>query len=56
LATIGALITGRDGKSIAAASVSGLTARIDRSHLKNLAIMVMDTTKRITRDLGFGRR
>jgi DNA-binding IclR family transcriptional regulator len=56
LSAIGAPITGRDGETIAAASISGPTARIDRSQIKNLAIMVMDTTKRITRDLGFGRR
>jgi DNA-binding IclR family transcriptional regulator len=56
LGAIGAPITGRDGETIAAASISGPTARIDRSQIKQLAIMVMDTTKRITRDLGFGRR
>jgi len=56
LAAIGAPITGRDGEAIAAVSISGPTARIDRSQIKGLAIMVMDTTKRITRDLGFGRR
>jgi len=56
LAAIGAPITGRNGEPIAAVSVSGPTARIDRSQIKNLAIMVMDATRRITRDLGFGRR
>ena len=56
LAAIGAPIIGREGEPIAAVSISGPTARIDRSQIKNLAIMVMDTTKRITRDLGFGRR
>jgi DNA-binding IclR family transcriptional regulator len=56
LAAIGAPITGREGESIAAVSISGPTARIDRSQIKHLAIMVMDTTKRITRDLGFTRR
>ena len=56
LVAIGAAITGRDGETIAAVSISGPTARIDRSQIKNLAIMVMDTTRRITRDLGFGRR
>jgi DNA-binding IclR family transcriptional regulator len=56
LAAIGAPITGREGETIAAVSISGPTARLDRSQIKNLAIMVMDTTKRITRDLGFGRR
>src|SRR5512139_3547137 len=55
LAAVGAPITGRDGETIAAVSISGPTARVDRSQLKNLAIMVVDTTKRITRDLGFGR-
>lgn len=56
LAAIGAPITGREGETIAAVSISGPTARIDRSQIKNLAVMVMDTTKRITRELGFGRR
>ena len=56
LAAIGAPIIGRDGEPIAAVSISGPTARLDRSQIKNLAIMVMDATKRITRDLGFGRR
>ena len=56
LAAIGAPIIGRDGEPIAAVSISGPTARIDRSQVKNLAILVMDTTRRITRDLGFGRR
>ena len=56
LAAIGAPIAGRDGDLIGAVSISGPTARIDRSQIKNLAIMVMDTTRRITRDLGFGRR
>ncbi len=56
LAAIGAPIIGRDGEPIAAVSISGPTARLDRSQIKNLAIMVMDTTRRITRDLGFGRR
>jgi DNA-binding IclR family transcriptional regulator len=56
LVAIGAPITGRDGETIAAVSISGPTARIDRSQIKNLAIMVMDATKRITRDLGFSRR
>jgi DNA-binding IclR family transcriptional regulator len=55
LVAIGAPITGRDGEPIAAVSVSGPTARIDRSQIKNLALIVMDTTKRITRELGFGR-
>jgi IclR family acetate operon transcriptional repressor len=56
LAAIGAPITGRDGEPIAAVSLSGPTARIDRSQIKNLAMLVTDTTRRITRDLGFGRR
>jgi DNA-binding IclR family transcriptional regulator len=56
LAAIGAPITGRDGETIAAVSVSGPTARIDRTQIKNLAVMAMDTTRRITRELGFGRR
>ena len=56
LVAIGAPITGRDGEPIAAVSISGPTARLDRSQIKHLAIMVMDTTKRITRDLGFRRR
>jgi DNA-binding IclR family transcriptional regulator len=55
LVAIGAPITGRDGEPIAAVSISGPTARIDRSQIKHLALIVMDTTKRITRDLGFGR-
>jgi DNA-binding IclR family transcriptional regulator len=55
LTAIGAPITGRDGKSIAAARISGPAARIDRAQIKNLAIMVLDTTKRITRDLRFGQ-
>jgi IclR family transcriptional regulator, acetate operon repressor len=55
LAAIGAPITGRDGQIIAAVSISGPTARIDRSLIKTLAIMVTDTTRRITRELGFGR-
>ncbi len=56
LVAIGAPITGRDGEPIAAVSISGPTARIDRSHINTLAVMVMDATKRITRDLGFMRR
>jgi DNA-binding IclR family transcriptional regulator len=56
LAAIGAPITGREGEPIAAVSISGPTARIDRSQIRNLAILVMDTTRRITRDLGFGQR
>src|SRR5512135_3135030 len=56
LAAIGAPIIGREGKTIAAVSISGPTARIDRSQIKNLAVMVMDTTRRITRELGFARR
>jgi len=56
LVAIGAPITGRDGEPIAAVSVSGPTARIDRAQIKNLALIVMDTTRRITRDLGFARR
>ena len=55
LVAIGAPITGRDGEPIAAVSVSGPTARLDRSQIKNLALIVMDTTRRITRELGFGR-
>jgi DNA-binding IclR family transcriptional regulator len=56
LVAIGAPIAGRDGEAIAAVSISGPTARIDRAQIKTLATLVMDTTKRITRDLGFGRR
>jgi DNA-binding IclR family transcriptional regulator len=56
LAAVGAPIYGRDGETIAAVSVSGPTARIDRSQIKNLAVAVMDTTRRIARDLGFARR
>ena len=55
LVAIGAPITGRDGEPIAAVSISGPTARIDRSQIKHLSLIVMDTTKRITRELGFGR-
>ncbi len=55
LVAIGSPITGRDGEPIAAVSISGPTARIDRSQIKNLAMLVTDTTKRITRELGFGR-
>jgi len=56
LAAVGAPIIGREGETVAAVSVSGPTARIDRSQVKTLAVMVMDTTKRITRELGFSRR
>ncbi len=56
LAAVGAPIHGRDGETIAAVSISGPTVRIDRSNVKNLAVMVMDTTKRISRDLGFARK
>jgi DNA-binding IclR family transcriptional regulator len=56
LAAVGAPVHGRDGGTIAAVSISGPTVRIDRSNLKNLAIMVLDTTKRISRDLGFARK
>lgn len=56
LAAVGASITGRDGETIAAISISGPTARIDRAQIRNLATLVMDTAKRITRELGFARR
>ena len=56
LVAVGAPITGREGEPIAAVSISGPTARIDRSQIKNLAMLIMETTQRITRDLGFGRR
>jgi len=56
LAAIGGPIHGRDGNVIAAVSVSGPTVRIDQSQIKNLAILVMDTCKRISRDIGFTRR
>jgi len=56
LAAVGAPIRGRDGNVIAAISVSGPTARIDRSHLNPLAALVMETCRRISRDLGFTRR
>jgi len=56
LVAVGAPISGRDGEPIAAVSISGPTARIDRSQVKILAMLVMDTTRRITRELGFARR
>ena len=56
LVAVGAPITGRDGETIAAVSISGPTARIDRSQIEHLAMSVMDTTRRIARELGFGRR
>jgi DNA-binding IclR family transcriptional regulator len=56
LPTIGATTTDRDGEPIAAVSISGPTAHIDRSQIKSLAIMVLDTIKCIMRDLGCGRR
>ena len=56
LAAVGAPIYGRDGESIAAVSISGPTARIERSQIKNLAMLVMDTTRRIGRELGFAQR
>jgi DNA-binding IclR family transcriptional regulator len=56
LAAIGAPIRGRDGNVTAAVSVSGPTVRIDQSQIKNLAILVMDTCRRISRDGGFVRR
>ncbi len=56
LVAVGASITGRDGETIAAISISGPTARIDRAQIKNLATLVIDTAKRITRELGFARR
>lgn len=56
LAAIGAPIHGRDGNVIAAVSVSGPTVRIDPSQIKTLAILVMDTGRRISRDVGFTRR
>ncbi len=56
LMAVGAPIYGRDGEAIAAVSISGPTARIDRTQIKNLAAAVMDTTRRITRELGFARR
>jgi DNA-binding IclR family transcriptional regulator len=56
LAAIGAPIHGRDGNVIAAVSVSGPTVRIDPAQIKHLAILVMDTCRRISRDVGFTRR
>lgn len=56
LAAVGAPIRGRDGNVIAAVSVSGPTVRIDQAQIKHLAILVMDTCKRISRDVGFTRR
>ena len=56
LVSVGAPIHGRDGEVIAAISVSGPTARITASRIKDLAILVKDTGKRITRDLGFAGR
>jgi DNA-binding IclR family transcriptional regulator len=56
LAAVGAPVHDRDGNVIAAVSISGPTVRLDRSHVKNLAQLVMDTTRRISRDLGFTRR
>jgi IclR family acetate operon transcriptional repressor len=56
LAAVGAPIRGRDGNVIAAVSVSGPTVRIDQAQIKILAILVMDTCKRISRDVGFTRR
>ncbi len=52
LVAIGAPITGRDGETIAAVSISGPTARIDRAQVKSLATIVMDTTKRISKSIG----
>ncbi len=56
LVAIGAPIIGQDGEIIAAVSISGPTARIERSQIKNLAALVMETTKRITQELGFSRQ
>ncbi len=56
LAAVGAPIAGRDGEIIAAVSISGPTARIDRSQIRDLAALVMETTKRITHELGFSHR
>ncbi|MBI5566755.1 MAG: IclR family transcriptional regulator [Chloroflexi bacterium] len=56
LAAVGAPIRGRDGNVIAAVSVSGPTVRIDQAQIKHLTILVMDTCKRISRDVGFTRR
>ncbi len=56
LVAVGAPIHDREGEVIAAVSLSGPTVRIDRANLKNLAVTVMDATRRISRDLGFARR
>lgn len=56
LAAVGAPIYGRDGNVIAAVSVSGPTVRIAREQVNPLAIQVMDTCRRISRDIGFTRR
>ena len=56
LVSVGAPIHGREREVIAAISISGPTARITQSRIDDLAIMVKDTGKRITRDLGFTSR
>jgi IclR family acetate operon transcriptional repressor len=56
LVAVGAPIRGSDGDVIAAISISGPTARIGKSKIKELASLVIETAKAISRDLGFLRR
>ena len=56
LMAVGAPIRDRDGDVIAAISVSGPTVRINKSHIRELAPLVIDCAKNISRNLGFTRR
>jgi DNA-binding IclR family transcriptional regulator len=56
LMAVGAPIRDRDGQIIAAMSISGPTVRIHRSQIKQLAALVIESAKAISRDLGFQRR
>jgi DNA-binding IclR family transcriptional regulator len=56
LMAVGAPIRDRDGQIIGAISLSGPTVRINRSAIKSLAALVIESAKNISRDLGFQRR
>ena len=56
LMAVGAPIRDRDGNVIAAISISGPTVRINKNQIKELAALVIEAGKSISRDLGFMRR
>jgi IclR family transcriptional regulator, acetate operon repressor len=56
LMAVGAPIRDWDGQVIASVSVSGPTVRINKSRIRELAPLVIDCAKNISRDLGFMRR